>query len=222
MKQAFKIFGCSDATISMLLETLSQLFGDSAEVEIIYNIPVSEDLPVCTREIQPRKRMHDECPPDSLRKCTALMGVTRPEIKRLVYGFFEKTYGVSLAQYRSLIYPSAIIASSAEVGSSATVGPSVVVAPYGKIGAMVSINRQVGIGHHTVVGDFASLQAGCNVASECRIGDDVLIGMGANVINGIEIGQGSLIGAGSVVTRSVPAKVVAYGVPCRVVRERSP
>lgn len=33
------------------------------------------------------------------------------------------------------------------------------------------------------------------------------------------IGDNSIIGAGSVVTRSIPANVVAVGVPCRVVRE---
>ena len=33
------------------------------------------------------------------------------------------------------------------------------------------------------------------------------------------IGDNSIIGAGSVVSRSIPANVVAVGVPCRVMRE---
>jgi acetyltransferase-like isoleucine patch superfamily enzyme len=35
---------------------------------------------------------------------------------------------------------------------------------------------------------------------------------------GVTIGSGTTIGAGSVVTRDIPAHVVAAGVPCRVLR----
>ena len=38
----------------------------------------------------------------------------------------------------------------------------------------------------------------------------------------VRIEQNSVIGAGSVVTRDIPANVVAMGVPCRVVREIGP
>ena len=38
---------------------------------------------------------------------------------------------------------------------------------------------------------------------------------------GVTIGDNSVIGAGSVVTKDIPANVVAMGVPCRVVREIS-
>ena len=36
---------------------------------------------------------------------------------------------------------------------------------------------------------------------------------------GVTIGDNSVIGAGSVVTRDIPANVVAVGNPCRVMRE---
>lgn len=36
---------------------------------------------------------------------------------------------------------------------------------------------------------------------------------------GVEIGSGSIIGSGSVVTKSIPAGVIAAGNPCRVIRE---
>jgi maltose O-acetyltransferase len=51
------------------------------------------------------------------------------------------------------------------------------------------------------------------------IEDDVWLGGGAIVCPGVTIGQGSVIGAGSVVTKDVPAGVVAVGNPCRVLRE---
>ena len=51
------------------------------------------------------------------------------------------------------------------------------------------------------------------------IGDDVWLGRGVVVLPGTTIGDHSVIGAGSVVRGEVPARVVAGGVPARVLRE---
>lgn len=51
------------------------------------------------------------------------------------------------------------------------------------------------------------------------IEDDVWIGSGAIIVPGVTIGKGSVIGAGSVVTKNIPANVIAVGNPCRVLRE---
>lgn len=50
------------------------------------------------------------------------------------------------------------------------------------------------------------------------IGRDCWIGAGAIILGGVTIGDGTTIGAGSVVTRDVPAGVVAAGNPCRVLK----
>jgi maltose O-acetyltransferase len=50
------------------------------------------------------------------------------------------------------------------------------------------------------------------------IGDNVWLGGGVIVCPGVTIGDNSVIGAGSVVTRDIPANVVAVGSPARVVR----
>ncbi|MDR1408901.1 MAG: sugar O-acetyltransferase [Oscillospiraceae bacterium] len=52
-----------------------------------------------------------------------------------------------------------------------------------------------------------------------RIGKNVWIGSGVQILPGVTIGDNAVIGAGSVVTRDIPANVVAMGAPCRVVRE---
>ena len=41
------------------------------------------------------------------------------------------------------------------------------------------------------------------------------------IVPGVTIGAGTVIGAGSVVTKDIPANVVAVGNPCRVLREIS-
>jgi galactoside O-acetyltransferase len=52
-----------------------------------------------------------------------------------------------------------------------------------------------------------------------HIGKNVWIGAGAIILPGVTIGDNSVIGAGSVVTKDIPANVVAVGNPCRVLRE---
>ena len=50
------------------------------------------------------------------------------------------------------------------------------------------------------------------------IGDNVWIGGSTVVCPGVTIGENTVIGAGSVVTKDIPANVVAAGNPCRVIR----
>ncbi|MBW3652810.1 MAG: N-acetyltransferase, partial [Actinobacteria bacterium] len=47
----------------------------------------------------------------------------------------------------------------------------------------------------------------------CRVGG------GVTLCPGVEVGEEAFVAAGAVVTRDVPARAVAMGVPARVVRE---
>ena len=54
-----------------------------------------------------------------------------------------------------------------------------------------------------------------------RIGNNCWIGAGALIMPGVTIGDNSVIGAGSVVTKDIPANVIAVGNPCKILREIS-
>ena len=56
-------------------------------------------------------------------------------------------------------------------------------------------------------------------AAPITLGDNVWLGGGVIVCPGVSIGTNSVIGAGAVVTRDVPANVVAVGNPARIIRE---
>lgn len=56
-------------------------------------------------------------------------------------------------------------------------------------------------------------------AQPITICDNVWLGGGVIVCPGVTIGENSVVGAGSVVTRDIPANVVAVGNPARVIRE---
>ena len=48
------------------------------------------------------------------------------------------------------------------------------------------------------------------------IEDGVWISSGVTICPGVTIGKNSIIGAGSIVTKDIPANVVAYGSPCKM------
>ncbi|WP_303847701.1 sugar O-acetyltransferase [Aeromonas sobria] len=59
---------------------------------------------------------------------------------------------------------------------------------------------------------------GVEFGKSVRIGHNVWIGGSTVICPGVTIGDNSVIGAGSVVTKDVPANVVAVGNPCKVLR----
>ena len=90
---------------------------------------------------------------------------------------------------------------------------------------------------HIYVGDYTMLgpnvvlaTAGHPILPELRplayqynmpihIGKNCWLGAGVVVLPGVTIGDNTVIGAGSIVTKDIPANVVAVGNPCRVLRE---
>jgi maltose O-acetyltransferase len=56
-------------------------------------------------------------------------------------------------------------------------------------------------------------------AKPVRIGDNCWIGANATILPGVTIGNNTTIGAGSVVTKDIPSRVLAIGVPCKVIRQ---
>ena len=62
-------------------------------------------------------------------------------------------------------------------------------------------------------------EMGAHYSLPIHIGNNVWIGANSVVLPGVTIGDHTVIGAGSIVTRDIPANVVAVGNPCRVMRE---
>ena len=105
---------------------------------------------------------------------------------------------------------------------------------YANFGAIILDCNRVTIGRDVKLGPRVQLltayhptdpktrATGRELAAPLTIGDNVWIGAGAILGPGVTIGSGVTIGAGSVVTRDVPANVVAAGVPCRVIRRLEP
>ena len=61
-------------------------------------------------------------------------------------------------------------------------------------------------------------RSGLELGRLVEIGDEAWIGGGVIICPGVRIGEQAVIGAGSVVTGDIPARALAVGNPCRVVR----
>lgn len=96
-----------------------------------------------------------------------------------------------------------------------------------RIGHDVRIHNHVYVAQYTIIEDEVFLAPGVQIANDlhpictrCMRGPTIQrgarIGVNVTLLPHITIGERALIGAGSVVTRDVPAGMVAYGNPARV------
>lgn len=114
-----------------------------------------------------------------------------------------------------------------DYGRQITVGPGSFI----NVGAVLLDVARIAIGADVQIGPNVQLltpthpldpelrRAKWEAGEPITIGDNVWLGGGVIVCPGVTIGQNSVVGAGSVVTRDLPANVLAVGNPARVVRE---
>lgn len=88
-----------------------------------------------------------------------------------------------------------------------------------KIGSHVLFGPNIGIYPLNHMLDPEERTQGGIRSKPVNIGDKVWLGGDVKLLAGVSVGEGSVIGTGSVVTKDIPAGVVAAGNPCRVLRE---
>ena len=131
------------------------------------------------------------------------------------------------------------------IGAGTRIGRRVFFETYGDaridIGPHVTINDGVVIVAHagvtidewTMIGEYAGIRdANHGMApgqpvrlqphesAPIHLGADTWVGRSAIILSGVTLGRGAVIGANAVVTRDVPARAIAAGVPARVMGTR--
>jgi sugar O-acyltransferase (sialic acid O-acetyltransferase NeuD family) len=134
---------------------------------------------------------------------------------RLTCGELARSMGYRLA---TAIHPRAIIAAGSRIGAGTVIKGGAVIDPDVTIGEHVILGSCVCIGHGSVLEDGVRVSAAASVAGHVTIGRATAIGPGASFKDRVRVGQYSLVGVGSVVVRDIPDRVIAYGVPARVMR----
>jgi sugar O-acyltransferase (sialic acid O-acetyltransferase NeuD family) len=121
----------------------------------------------------------------------------------------------------AFVHPAATVAASARLSDGCIVMAGAIINPGAALDPGVIVNSGSVVEHDCQVGRFAHISPNATLTGAARLGAFAHLGAGATVLPGIEIGENSIIGAGAVVVTAVPAGVVAFGVPARVVRERT-
>ena len=67
--------------------------------------------------------------------------------------------------------------------------------------------------------DVERRNEGFEIARPIRVGKNVWIGADVSILPGVTIGDNCVIGAKSLVSRDIPDGVLAFGNPCRIIRE---
>jgi len=116
----------------------------------------------------------------------------------------------------SIHHPSAIVAESAVMGTGLLIMAGAIVNPCATIEDDVLINTGSIVEHDCVIEQGAFLGPGVKLAGNTRVGRYAFVGIGAVSVPGIRIGEESLVAAGAVLTRDIPARHFARGVPAVV------
>jgi len=211
METKLLIIGKGDNIITMILDNLYSC-NQIMDIHIFNNL----SLPIINRFDHDSFKIdvfNDINIDNSYSKLA--LGVYQPKHKIKILESLKP----DLNKFISIIHDGLDISKMSRIGIGALINSRVSIAAHTIIGDFVSINRNVSIGHHTIIEDYCSINPGVNIAGNVRIGEGTTIGMGANIIDGIKIGKNTIIGSGSLVTRDIPDNVVAYGAPCKIIKQ---
>ena len=204
------VLGLSEPMLTMILDNYES-YSNYPEILIVNNLKRITLFPF--ENINFKLIIVEEISNEIL-KFPALLGVNKPKNKIQITEHF-KNYNLS---YTNLINRTSSLSSTVTLGNGIVINSLTSIAAFAKIDDFVTINRNVSIGHHSEIKKYTTINPGANIAGFVKIGEGVTIGMGVNIIEKIEIGSNSIIGAGAVVTKNIPANVIAFGNPCSIIQ----
>ena len=209
METKLLIIGKGDNIITMILDNLYSN-GNAPEIHIFnnLNLPILNTFEHDVFNI----KLFEYLDINDYDKF--VLGVYQPQHKIKII----ESLNPDINKFTNIIHAGLDISKMSKIGRGVLINSKVSIAAHTTIGDFVSINRHVSIGHHTIINDFCSINPGVNIAGNVVIGEGTTIGMGTNILHQVKIGKNSVIGAGSVVTKDIPDNVVAYGSPCKIIR----
>lgn len=118
----------------------------------------------------------------------------------------------------NVIHPQAVVSPTAVIGQGVLIECGCLITPSPIIGDNVVVNTGSQVNHDNVVESHVYIASGVILSGGVTIKENTLIDDGVIVTLGTQVGKNCIIGAGAVVTKDIPDNVIAFGAPCKVVR----
>jgi sugar O-acyltransferase (sialic acid O-acetyltransferase NeuD family) len=119
------------------------------------------------------------------------------------------------------IHPSADVQGNVSLGAGNLICAGAILVTGTRVEDDVVINTGAIIDHDSLLESGAQVASGVTTSGCVTIRRAAFVGVGAILGPGVTVGERAIIGAGSLVLKDVPPGVLAYGAPCRTVRELS-
>ena len=152
---------------------------------------------------------------NSSQELNVVVAIGSPEIKRKIV---EKLTSANI-KFPTLIHPSVLVGDEfVSIGNGCIICAGTIITCNIEIKDFVILNLMCTVGHDTVINSFASFMPSVNISGEVVIHEEVYVGTGAKIINQLEIGKQTIIGAGAVVSKTLPEKCTAVGIPAKPIK----
>ncbi|CAM4238726.1 acetyltransferase [Gillisia hiemivivida] len=217
MDNKIQVLGMSEYLVCVIYDILND--NDQADhLDIFVNMKMNSvpQMPILKFPITIHKLGES---PD--KNSPVIFGASGPKNKYPIFNYFMDTYNLSKDQFINVVHHTSYVAKSTIMEAGCFVEQNVTISSQTRLGFGVTIKRGVLIGHHCIIGDFVDINPGAIIAGKVNIGKGSVIGAGATILDGVNVGENSVVGAGSLVTKDIPSGVIAYGNPCKVIRENT-
>lgn len=172
-------------------------------------LPFRDDDPELQRlHLENLHRLHalNSCDPIDRARRAALLRAVVPNAGEDFYAQspFHCDYGFHIYTGKNVYLNFSCVildVGRVQIGSNVMIGPNV---------AIYAVSHPIDARER--------VESGVDIPMSVTIGDNVWIGGNVVINPGVTIGGNTVIGSGSVVTKDIPANVVAAGNPCRVLR----
>ena len=152
---------------------------------------------------------------NSSQELNVVVAIGSPEIKRKIV---EKLTSATI-KFPTLIHPSVLVGDEfVSIGNGCIICAGTIITCNIEIKDFVILNLMCTVGHDTVINSFASFMPSVNISGEVVIHEGVYVGTGAKIINQLEIGNQTIVGAGAVVSKTLPEKCTAVGIPAKPIK----
>lgn len=182
--------------------------GDKYDDVAFIDDVIPPNKPVYGIQVLGNRSLLCEMSPEESEVCVA---VGTPAVRKKLVEEINR-YGLSFA---NIIDPTALIRSTAVLGSGVIIGARAFLSSDVMVGAHAVINPGALVGHEVVIGSYVVVGGGALISGGARIGEGALIGAGASILYNTSVGDWATVGMGAGVFAPVEKGQTVLGNPAR-------